>query len=181
MSFLYKVIKSESPSYFFNTIPNSNNRQHQTRNSGNIPSFFAKHDYFKNSFFPSAITEWNKLDCYIRNADSFKVFKKRLLTVIRPMPNSIYNIHNTLGLKYLIRLRIRFSHLKEHKFKHSFQDSIDPMSSCSSRIETTIYFFLHCANFNIQRQTLFDKIDTIDTNVLTENDDCIVSVLLVFF
>ena len=57
MSFLYKVLKSESPSYQFNTIPNSNNRQHQTRNSGNILSFFAKHDYFKNSFFCSTITE----------------------------------------------------------------------------------------------------------------------------
>ena len=57
MSFLYKVLKSESPSYLFNTMPNSNNRQHQTRNSGNILSSFAKHDYFKNSFFPSAITE----------------------------------------------------------------------------------------------------------------------------
>ena len=45
-SFLYKALKSESPSYLFNTIPNSINRQHQTRNSGNIPSFFAKHDYF---------------------------------------------------------------------------------------------------------------------------------------
>ena len=37
MSFLYKVLKSESPSYLFNAIPNSNNRQQQTRNSGNIP------------------------------------------------------------------------------------------------------------------------------------------------
>ena len=74
-SFLYKALKSESPSYLFNTIPNSINRQHQTRNSGNIPSFFAKHDYFKNPFFPSVITEWNKLDCCIRNADSFKAFK----------------------------------------------------------------------------------------------------------
>ena len=74
MSFLYKVLKSESPSYLFNTIPDSN-RQHQTRNSGNISSFFVKHDYFKNSFFLSAITEWNKLDYYISNADWFKVFK----------------------------------------------------------------------------------------------------------
>ena len=57
MSFLYKVLKRESPSYLFNFIPNSNNKQHQTRNSGNIPFFFAKHDYFKNSFFLSAITE----------------------------------------------------------------------------------------------------------------------------
>ena len=56
MSFLCKVLKIESPSYLFNTIPNSN-KQHQTRNSGNIPSFFVKHNYFKNSFFPSAKTK----------------------------------------------------------------------------------------------------------------------------
>ena len=116
MSFLYKVLKSESQSYLFNTIPNSNNRQHQTRNSDNIPFFFAK-----NSFFPSAITEWNKLDCYIRNADSFKVFKKRLLSFIRPVPNSFYNIHNPLGGKYLTRLRIRFSHLKNINLNITFK------------------------------------------------------------
>ena len=67
MSLLYKGLKNESPSYLFNTIPSSNT-QRQTRNPGNIPSFFVKHDYFKN-FFSSAITEWNKLDCYISYAD----------------------------------------------------------------------------------------------------------------
>ena len=54
MSFLYKVLKGESPSYLFTTIPKSNT-QRQTRNSSNIPSFLVKHNYFKNSFFPSAI------------------------------------------------------------------------------------------------------------------------------
>ena len=72
MSFLHKVLKSESPSYLFNTIPNSN-RQRQTRNSGNIPPLFVKH-----YFFLSAVTNWNKLDCYISNVDSFEVFKKRV-------------------------------------------------------------------------------------------------------
>ena len=90
MSFFYKVLKSESSLYVFSTIPNSN-KQSQTRNSANIPSFFAKHDYFKNYFFPSAITEWNKLDCYISNADSF-------LSFIRPMTNSICSIHDPLGV-----------------------------------------------------------------------------------
>ena len=178
MSFLYKFLKSQSPSCLFNTIPYSNNRQHQTRNSGNISAFFAKHDYFKNSFFSSAITEWNKLDCYIRNADSFKVFKKLLLSFIRPIPNSIYNMHNPLGVKYLTTLRIGFSHLKEHIFKHNFQDSVDLMCSCSSGIETTIHFFFHCTNFNIQRQIFFDKIATIDVNILTENEDSIVNTFL---
>ena len=52
------------------------------------------------------------------------------------------------------------------------------MCSCSSGIETAIHFFLHCANFNNQRQTLFDKIVTIDVNILTENEDSIVNTLL---
>ena len=52
------------------------------------------------------------------------------------------------------------------------------MYSCSSGIETTIHFFLHCANFNIQRQALFDKKATIDANILTENEDSIVNTVL---
>ena len=97
------------------------------------------------------------------------------------MSNSIYNIHNSLGVKYLTSLRIGFSHLKQHKFKRNFQDSIDPMCSCSSGIETTIHFFLHCANFNIQGQTLFDKIAAADANILTKNKDSIVFLLLFFY
>ena len=50
-----------------------------------------------------------------------------LLSFIRSMPNSIYNINNPLGVKYLTKLKIGFSHLKQHNFKHKFQDSIDPM------------------------------------------------------
>ena len=177
MCLLYKILKSKSPSYLFNSIPKSNAHR-QTRNSNNIPSFFAKHDYFKNSFFPSAITEWNKLDGFISNADSLEIFKKRILDFIRPSPNSIFNIHNPLGIKHLTRLRVGFSHLKEHKFRHNFQDSIDPMCSCSSGIETTAHFLLHCPNYNIQRQALFDNIATIDAKVLRENEDTFVNILL---
>ena len=177
MSLIYEVFKNESPRYHFNTIPNSN-EQCQTRHSDNIPTFFARHDYLKNSFFPSAITEWNKLDCFVKNADSFHVFKKHILNFVRPLPNSIFNIHNPLGIKYLTRLRIGFSHLKEHQFRPNFQDSVDAMCSCGSATETTKHFLLHCPNFHLQRQTLFDKIATIDSNILTENEESIVNTLL---
>ena len=89
------------------------------------------------------------------------------------MSNGIYNIYNPLGVNYLTRLRIGFSHLKKHKFKHHFQDSIDSICNCSSVTETKFRFF-HCVSFNTQRQTLFDKIATIDANVLIENEDSIV-------
>ena len=52
------------------------------------------------------------------------------------------------------------------------------MCSCSSGTETTIIFFLLCANFNTQRQTLFDKITTIDANIFIKNEDSIVNTLL---
>ena len=94
------------------------------------------------------------------------------------MLNSIYNIHNPLVAKYLTRLRIGFSHLKEHKFKHNFEDSVDPMCRCTSGIETTMHFFLRSAKFNIQRQTLFYKVATIDAKILKGNEDSIVNTLL---
>ena len=54
-------------------------------------------------FFPSVLTEWNKLGCYISNADLFEVSKKRILSFTRPMTNSMCNIHNPLGVKYLAK------------------------------------------------------------------------------
>ena len=51
------------------------------------------------------------------------------------------------------------------------------MSSCSSYIETAIHFFLYSRNFNTQGQTLFDKIATIDANILSENEDSVNTLL----
>ena len=72
----YKIFNEKSPSYLFNLIPNFN-RVHNTRLSYNIPPIKVTHDYFKNSFFPSAIIEWNKLDLNIRNSVSLNTFKKK--------------------------------------------------------------------------------------------------------
>ena len=40
------------------------------------------------------------------------------------------------------------------------------------------FIFFSIAQFNTQRQTLFDKIATIDANILTENEDNILNTLL---
>ena len=51
------------------------------------------------------------------------IFKKHILQFIRPSSNSVYNCHNPKGIKLMTRLRLDLSHLREHKFKHSFEDS----------------------------------------------------------
>ena len=158
LCYFYKIFNDKSPSYLFNLIPNFN-RVHNTRLSYNIPAIKVKHDYFKNSFFPSAISEWNKLDLSIRNSASLNAFKKKLLNFIRSCSNSIFDIHN-LGL----------SPLHEHKFRHCFQDTLNPLCECPKDIESTMHFFLHCTNFLIPRQTLFQKILNIDNNILSQSE-----------
>ena len=127
-----------------------------------------RHDYFKKSFFPSAISEWNKLDLNIRN--SLNAFKKKLLNFIRPCVNSIFDIHNPLGTKLLTRLRLGLSPLHEHKFRHCFQVTPNPLCECPKDIASTMHFFLHCTNFLIHRQTLFQKIRNIDDNILSQSE-----------
>ena len=173
----YKIIKSKSPPYLFNLIPRSS-RLYTTRNSDNITPFKVRHNFFKNSFFPSVISEWNKLDLEIHNSASLEIFKKHLLNFIRPNSSNAFDTNNLLGLKLLTRLRIGFSHLKEHKFKHNFQDSIDPLCSCGNEIESTVHFFLHCPNFTTQRQTLLNKLKSINASIMTENENSVVRTLL---
>ena len=87
-------------------------------------------------------------------------------------------MRNRHGIKLLTRLRVGLSHLREHKFRHNFQDSLDPFCNCGRHIETTIHFFLHCSNYSNQRKTLFEKIRCIKSSLLNQNDSMIVETLL---
>ena len=147
-----KNYKSYSPKYLFNIIAVTVSK-YNTRNTNNIPQFKVKHNFFRNSFFPSAVIEWNKLDLNIRNSESLNVFKNSLLKFIRPSGNSVFNCHNPRGVKLLTRLRLGLSHLREHKFKHGFQDSLNPICSCGNDIETSAHFLLYCPHYSSERST----------------------------
>ena len=110
-----------------------------------------RHNFFKNTFFPSTIIEWNKLDPAIRNLISFNSFKESILKFIRPAPNSIFQRHNPEGVKYLTWQWVNFSHRCDHKFKHSFQDTINPLCTCSLEAETTNHFIPHCPYYENKR------------------------------
>ena len=55
---------------------------------------------------------------------------------------SLFAMHNPAGIKLLSRLRLKFSHLNEHKFRHNFKDALSPICDCDSETETTDHFFL---------------------------------------
>ena len=129
LSCFYKLFNNEHPHYLFKLIP-SRSSSYVTRNIHNIPFFKTRHTFLKNSFFPSTIIEWNKLDHNIRNSSSFNIFRKSILKFISPSANSLFNCHNPKAIKFITRLWLRLSHLCEHKFKHKeFKDSSNPFCS----------------------------------------------------
>ena len=134
---------------------------------------------FSRTLFSLIIIEWNKLDWEIKNSESIVTFKKRILSFIRPSANSTFNCHNPRGIKLLSRLRLGLSHLREHKFKHSFQDTLDPFYSCGKgEVETISHYLLHCSNYSEDRLALLNTIKNIDMSILQLRDSKFTSVLL---
>ena len=72
--YFFKVFRNQSPKYLFNVIPTSV-RPCNTGNANNIPHFKVKNIFFPNSFFLSAVVEWNKLDQNICNSENLNIFK----------------------------------------------------------------------------------------------------------
>ena len=101
----YNIVKGSCPSYLNKFLP-CKQRSYNTERSDQFRGFNANTNFFKNSFFPYCVCEWNKLDPSIRNSASISIFKNCLLKFIRPKGHSIYNIFDPTGVKLLTRLRV---------------------------------------------------------------------------
>ena len=70
------------------------------------------------------------------------------------------------------------SHLNEHKFFHNFRDTLNPLCTCGSEIESNSHFLLHCQHYTVQRQTLFDFLKKLDDPILNLSDSDLLELLL---
>ena len=59
--------------YLSDIIPGTT-RRYSSSNPKNIPLVRTNNNCFMNTFFPSTITEWNKLDMSIRISTSLNIF-----------------------------------------------------------------------------------------------------------
>ena len=157
--FFYKIINGLAAPYLYDLLPEDNIVSHNLRNLRKIHLPAVRTERFQSSFFPYTSMKWNELDPTICNLPSLISFKKALLEFIRPTPSPIYNVHHPHGLMLLTRLRVGLSHLREHKFRHNFNDTVDPFCSCrSNAVETTEHYLLHCSNFSLLRKDLIDNL-----------------------
>ena len=103
------------------------------------------------------------------------MFHKKLLNFIRPLENDRCGIYDPLCVRLLNRLRLGFRHLREHKFRHNFTDTLNPLCSCS---EDTKHYFLHCQNNLSLHATFMNDVNNINTAIASLNPNGLLRVIL---
>ena len=149
LTFFYKIVNGLLPEYLYSYLkfPSQENyplRSALTTKMNPIPS---RSKTFRKTFFPYFINEWNNLKPEVRNAKQIGVFKKN--DYCRKKENSLFSIHNPVGVKLLTRLRLQLS----------FEDTTSPMCSCNTEIENNEHFLMHCHSYSFQRLGLLDKLN----------------------
>ena len=124
LTFFYKIVKGLSPPYLtkYANLRSTSDYQTRSANKNNLQEFSCRTNSFKYSFFPFCVREWNKLDNTLRDAESIKQFKSMLKNFVSLNQRSLFSIHDPVGVKLLTMLRLQFTHLNEHKFRHNFKD-----------------------------------------------------------
>ena len=82
----------------------------------------------------------------------------------------MFECHNPQKTRFLTRLRLGLIHLREHKFKHSFKDSLNPLCDCVAEVESTSHLLLHSPIYNNDCSSLLSTIRNIDCNLLAITD-----------
>jgi len=91
--------------------------------------------------------------------------RKAIYKFLRPNQCHVFDVPDNQGVVLLNRLRVGFSHLNEHKFRHGFRDTLDPFCGCrTNSVENSQHFILHCSIYSHERQSLFNKLHTLGIN-----------------
>ena len=170
----YKLQNDQRPLYLYNEIPQERTFSHNLRRPNVFKSSAKSTDRFTHTYFQNCVREWNQLDKSIGNCPTISGFKLQLVRPVRPTKISTFGANDIEGVRLLTRLRVQFSDLREHRFRHMFHCS-NPMCLCQMGIEDNEHFFLHCPRYTIYRKDLLDRVSNMverDLDSLSSIDLC---------
>ena len=157
----YKMINNLTSDYTRHPIPHFHESNYDLRRRATTGQICARTKGFKSSFYPSCLSEWEMLDPEIRLSNSVNIFKKKLLSIIRPPPKLVYRVHDPKFLSILTQLRVGLSKLNFHKFKHNFRDTLNPLCPINDGVEDTEHYFLLCHTYDANRRDLLNRVNAI--------------------
>ena len=178
MCHFYNLWKTGLPGYLFAEIPPEREQSYDLRHLRAYDQNISRTTRFSHTYFQNVLYEWNLLDHDIKNSQSISECKQKLLAIIRPPKNTVYDVFDIEGIKKLTiqqkaNKRWNFSALNEHRFRHNF-DCSSPTCMCRVGIEDDKHFLLHCHQFDLMRRDLFRQltIPGLDINKLDSDALC---------
>ena len=70
-----------------------------------------------------------------------------------------------MGIKLVTRICLGLSHLHKHKFKHNFQDILNPLPNYGVEVKSSAIFLLQCLFYINERRTLVIKLNRISSKL----------------
>ena len=158
---LFKVLHDKVPAYVCNILLQkvSQVTNYSLRNANKMRPLHAKTNLYKNSFYPSAVSEWNALPTNITNQEDLSSFKIALAQIKFPQKApSYWSEGERLPLIWHTRLRLCHSLLNGHTYKYGLSQS--PFCSCGTE-EDTKHYFLECPKYAANRIEMLTTIANI--------------------
>ena len=153
----YKILNYLTPDYARHPIPPIRDLSYNFRQCSIIGQISAR----SKSFYPSCLSEWEKLEPGVRLSSSVSMFKKKILAIIRPSPKLVFGVYDPKGKSILTQLRVILSTLNCHKFKHNFRNTLNPLCPINDGIENTEHYFLLCQAYCTIRRDLLTCVNDI--------------------
>ena len=151
-------MSNNTPSYLKDKLPRHRRPLYSQNNNNTFHVIRSRSSRYMKSFFPDAIISWKNIITHFDNIPSINILKDHILSMIRPKKKNIFGIHDPLGLRYILQLRVGLSSLRYHKKCHNFIDTPSDICLCSDGIEDINHFLFLCPLFTAQRATLASSV-----------------------
>ena len=112
--------------------------------------------------------QWNNLVLKIRKSETVSAFKRSILKSVRRSSTHIPN-----RIKFITRLRLAFSHLREHRFRQNlriFLIQFTVLGWYRDYYSLPVHYMVHCPNYLDERRTFLDKCQNIGENIYDKID-----------
>ena len=98
--------RTGTPEYLYAELPFGRTLQYGLRNKREYDVPLCKTDRSLSTYFANALHEWNLLDKSVIISVALAELKRKLLTAIRPVKSSMFEVSDMCGAKKLTMLRL---------------------------------------------------------------------------
>ena len=85
-------------------------------------------------------------------------WKLKTKSIAAFLKESLHVSSSANGIKFLTKFILGLNHLHEYKFRHYFQDSLNPLCDCGKDVEKNDSSLTRCANSFTPRQKMLGKL-----------------------